>query len=256
MSSEPAEASDSDSRPSFWWQLSPRIAAGVALAVVLVVAGLVLVVRSVTAKPGRPHAQPVPAQIFDLTPQQAQALRVPAALSTPQPGSVQHTCAPLPDDMPQVVISSLCIDAVMVPTHVVDDSLVIPDDVQQVGRDTDSAALDAANGTTIVAGHVDNIRQGDGVFYFLHQVRPGAEIIVRNGTGTNAVTRWRVYKTAVVDKTALPADIWATTGPRRLILVTCGGALLSTSTGNAYQDNVLVYATPETTSLPRLIHSG
>jgi hypothetical protein len=215
-----------------------------AVAVVLVAAGVILVVRSMTAAPGRPHAQPLPGQTFDLAPQQARTLPVPAALTTPQPGSIQDQCTPLPDHVPQVVISSLCIYATVVPTHVVNSSLVIPEDVHQVGRDTGTAAPDATHGTTLVAGHVDNVRQGDGVFYFLHRVRPGAVITLRNGTAKRAVTRWRVYKTAVVNKAALPKDIWATSGPRRLVLVTCGGPLLSTSTGNTYQDNVLVYATP------------
>jgi hypothetical protein len=91
---------------------------------------------------------------------------------------------------------------------------------------------------------VDNVNQGNGVFYFLHDVRPGAEITVRNGTGKNAVTRWRVYKTAITKKAALPKDIWSLTGPRRLVLVTCGGPLLHLADGNTYEDNVLVYATP------------
>ena len=72
--------------------------------------------------------------------------------------------------------------------------------------------------------------------------RPGALITV---TGPDhAVTTWRVYKTAVATKTALPAGIWSLAGPRRLVLVTCGGPIEHTPAGRTYLDNVLIYATP------------
>jgi len=60
----------------------------------------------------------------------------------------------------------------------------------------------------------------------------------------HAVTTRRVYQTAVVTKTALPLGIWALTGPRRLILVTCGGPVEHTRSGATYQDNILLCATP------------
>jgi hypothetical protein len=42
----------------------------------------------------------------------------------------------------------------------------------------------------------------------------------------------------------LPAGIWSATGPRRLLLVTCGGPIGHSRAGNAYRENILVYATP------------
>jgi hypothetical protein len=114
--------------------------------------------------------------------------------------------------------------------------------VHLAALDTGSAALRARHGTTIVAGHVDNASQGDGAFYFLYQARPGALITV---TGLDhAVTAWRPYKITVAAKAALPPDIWAAAGPRRLALVTCGGPILHTPAGSTYQDKVIVYAVP------------
>jgi hypothetical protein len=123
--------------------------------------------------------------------------------------------------------------------------------VHYAGLDVASAPLRSRHGTAIIAGHVDDFSQGDGAFYFLYQVKPGALITV---TGLDhKVTRWRAYQTAVTEKTALPPGIWSLSGPPRLVLVTCGGPLLHTPAGNTYQDNVLIYATPVHLSHPRHI---
>ncbi len=191
---------------------------------------------------GGPHAQPLPKRLFSVDPAAARSLPAPPALARPQPGSNQAACTQLPAGQPQVTIRSLCIDAPLVATRVAGGALIIPADVHRAALDAGSAALAARQGTTIIAAHVDNVSQGDGAFYFLCQVRPGAVITV---TGLDhAVTTWRVYKTAVVLKTALPAGIWSLAGPRRLLLVTCGGPIEHTPAGRTYLDNVLIYATP------------
>jgi LPXTG-site transpeptidase (sortase) family protein len=209
----------------------------------MTVAGVLLFIHGLSGKTIPPPAtQPLPPSPFNVAPSDVAKLPSIPPLGTPQPGSIEQSCEGLPTGQPVVAIPSLCIFASMVPTQVVNNALVIPTDVHQVGLDTASAALAAEEGTTIVAGHVDNIRQGDGVFYFLHTVQPGADVLVTSLTGQ--VTKWRVYQVDVVQKTALPADIWTTTGQRRLVLVTCGGPLLHLRSGNTYEDNVLVYATP------------
>lgn len=211
-------------------------------AVLLLTAGGVLTVRGLSGPGGGPHAQPLPARLFAIDPAAARSLPEPAALSRPQPGSIQAACASLAARQPQVTIASLCIFAPLAPARVIGGVLHVPADVHQAGLDVTSAALSARHGTTIIAGHVDDVSQGDGAFHFLYQVQPGALITV---TGPDhKVTTWRAYETAVVAKTALPPGIWSTTGPRRLVLVTCGGPLLRTRAGNTYRDNILIYATP------------
>lgn len=209
---------------------------------VLLAGGAALIAWGLSGPAGGPHSQPLPSNRFAIAPAAARKLPAPPRLVRPQPGSIQAACTPLPGRRPQVTIPSECIYAPLVAARIVGGALLIPPDVHQVGLDITSAALDARQGTTIIAGHVDNFSQGDGVFYFLSQVQPGALITV---TGLNhASTTWRVYQTAVADKTALPARLWSLTGPRRLVLVTCGGPIEHTPAGNAYADNVLVYATP------------
>jgi hypothetical protein len=213
---------------------------------VLLLGGAALITRGMLGSGGGPHPQPLPARKFAIPPAAARVMPAPPRLARPQHGSIQAFCSRLPAGQPQVTIPSECVYAPLVPARVADGTLLIPPDVRQAGLDTSSAALTAARGTTIIAGHVDNYSQGDGVFYFLYQVQPGALITV---TGPrHATTTWRAYKITVADKTTLPADIWSLTGPRRLVLVTCGGPIEHTPAGNTYADNVLIYATPATTT--------
>lgn len=219
------------------WLLPAR-----AVLVLLLFGGGGLAVWGLSGPGGGPHAQPLPKKLFSVAPAAARLLPRPPALASPQPGSIQAACTPLPGGQPQVAIRSLCIYAPLVPATVTGGALQIPADVHLAALDTGSAALTARRGTTIIAGHVDNMSQGDGAFYFLYQVKPGAVITVTS-PGRD-VTTWRVYETAIALKTALPPAIWSRTGPRRLVLVTCGGPVLHTPAGNTYQDNILLYATP------------
>jgi hypothetical protein len=228
-----------DGVPRRWRPLAAALSAG------LLLAGGALIARGLLGPGGGPHAQPLPARVFAIAPAAARMLPGPPPLARPQPGSIQAACTRLPAGQPQVAIPSLCIYAPLVPVRVAGGALVIPADVRLAGLDTQSAAPGARHGTTIIAGHVDNASQGDGTFYFLYQVKPGALITVTSpGHGT---TTWRAYKTAITQKTALPPGIWSLAGPRRLVLVTCGGPLEHTPAGNTYLDNILIYATPATT---------
>jgi hypothetical protein len=213
-----------------------------AVPAVLLAVGAVLITRGLLGPGGGPHPQPLPSRSFAIPPAVARALPNPPRLARPQHGSIQAFCARLPAGQPQVTIPSLCIYAPLVPARIADGALLIPSDVRQTGLDTSSAPLNARSGTTIIAGHVDNFSQGDGVFYFLYQAEPGALVTVTDPG--HATTTWRVYKVTVADKTTLPPDIWSRTGPRRLVLVTCGGPIKHTPAGSTYADNVLIYATP------------
>jgi hypothetical protein len=213
-----------------------------ALTVMLLLAGGALLAWGLPGPGGGPHAQPLPVRPFSIDPAAARSLPAPPALASPQPGSIQAACTQLPAGQPQVTIRSLCIDAPLAATHVAGGALLIPADVHRAALDAGSATLGAQRGTTIIAAHVDNVNQGDGAFYFLYQVKPGAVITV---TGLDhTVTTWRVYRTAVALKAALPPGIWSVTGPRRLVLVTCGGPIERGQSGNTYQDNILIFATP------------
>lgn len=208
----------------------------------LFVWGATMVTRGVEQAHPSAHAQPLPTKTFNLPPRQVVKLKSRPKLATPQPGSIVRSCTPEAGSSPQVQIPALCIYAPLVDTG--PDSagdLLIPDEVHSVGLDRSSAPSTGKLGSTLVAGHVDDANQGDGAFYFLHTVQAGDDIYVTDLGG--ARTHWKVFSVQTVGKAALPTDVWSTTGPKQLVLVTCGGPLLHLSSGNTYADNVIVRAT-------------
>jgi sortase (surface protein transpeptidase) len=210
--------------------------AALAAAVALAIAGVLLLWVGPTHQVHSAHPQPLPEQPFAIAPDQARTL--PAAA-----GSQTGSCTP-EQVRPLVAIPALCVSAPVVTTAVDRfGSLNLPDDVHLVALDADSAPLSARRGTTVIAGHVDNRDQGPGAFYPLYRTPPGAAVTVTDANGHTS--SWRVFKVISVDKNALPADLQSHTGPRELVLVTCGGALSYVpGYGYSYDDNVLVYATP------------
>lgn len=121
-----------------------------------------------------------------------------------------------------------------------DGQLVVPDDVSELGWWIGSAPASAATGTTLLAGHVDSAERGLGVFARLRQLSPGDEVTVLDGLG--GTERFRVSGAQEVLKGELPAELFDTSGPRRLALVTCAGAFDLTT--RSYADNLIVWAEP------------
>jgi Sortase domain len=202
---------------------------GTALLVLFVlIAGIggALMIRAGLSRTPAAHAQPLPAHPFDI-------------------GSQAHPTQQLPlPKMPSdhVLIPSLGIDAPLDPVTRDGADLQIPTDVHHVGRFTGGAPVISKAGTTLLAGHVDNYDQGPGAFYPLHDIAPNATVYVSDSHAT--VTAWRVVSLQVVAKNEIPGGLFDARGPRRLALVTCGGPLDHSSSGNSYRDNVVVTAVP------------
>ena len=103
-------------------------------------------------------------------------------------------------------------------------------------------APSAAEGSTLIAAHVDSLSSGIGPFARLHDVAPGAEIAVSTADGSTH--RYSVRDVVRVPKDTAPVGEWfSREGPPRLVLVTCGGAF-DREVGH-YAENVVVTAVPE-----------
>ncbi len=118
--------------------------------------------------------------------------------------------------------------------------LAVPDPINQVGWWSGGAAPGDAAGTVVLGGHVDSARAGRGAFFRLKDGRAGSLIRVTSADGRTRSYRITTVRTYV--KTALPLGVWTTRGPRRLVLVTCGGPFLPAE--GSYRDNVVVTAVP------------
>lgn len=121
-----------------------------------------------------------------------------------------------------------------------DGTLTIPKDIDTLGWWVGSKPMGATKGTTLIAGHVDSAVAGLGYFAKLTDLEKGDPITVVDGLGE----KWafEVSATEQVGKSALPKDLFDTTGERRLALITCGGEFDEVK--RSYVDNYIVYASP------------
>ena len=93
-------------------------------------------------------------------------------------------------------------------------------------------------GPAVIAGHVDS-RDGPAVFYRLHELAPGDEVIVRRADGTTI--RFTVTGAETYAKDAFPTDsVYGPVPGPELRLITCGGQF--DRSRQQYRDNVVVYA--------------
>lgn len=221
-----------------------RAVAALALCCAAIAGGAVTIMGA--SRGSQPPAAPLPTHQFSLTPEQVAALPQaggPADASGTGPGG---SCAYAPPAAGHLVIPSLCVDAPMVPEVFAGGELTIPSDVRKTAIWSDGAAPAAAQGTTLVAGHVNYIGQGDGALSRLAGIQPGA-LIEMADPDSGAISRWKVVGLSAVIKSRLPSQLFAgPLGDRRLYLVTCGGPVIHYSWGNSYRDNVVVEAVPDT----------
>ena len=129
-------------------------------------------------------------------------------------------------------------NATVVDVGVVDDGEMEIPGPSEVGWYRFGAAPGEA-GTTVLAAHIA-YNGTDGVFRHLVDLRTGASVSVELTDGQ--VRRYEVTSVEQYDKQALPADVWATDGPERLVLITCGGRFNPSL--RSYESNIIAWATP------------
>lgn len=150
------------------------------------------------------------------------------------------TTAPVP---PRAIgMPSVGVEATVVPVGVDADGLMaVPEDVDEVGWYRFGVAPDGEAGTIVLAGHVDSRTQGRGAFFDLRALEVGDEVTLTDGDGT--ISTWRVTGRRSFAKESLPvSDLYRRDGPRRLVLITCGGDF--DADVGSYRANVVVQAEP------------
>lgn len=94
-------------------------------------------------------------------------------------------------------------------------------------------------GPAVILGHIDGDHH-EGIFWRLHELRPGATVTVHRQNGSTVT--FTVTKVVDVHKSAFPTSaVYGNTTDPELRLITCDGAFDAT-TGH-YLDNFIVYAT-------------
>ncbi|MDF9816202.1 class F sortase [Streptomyces sp. SPB162] len=123
-----------------------------------------------------------------------------------------------------------------------DGHLAVPDDPDQVGWWSDGP-VPGDPGAAVIVGHVDSAT-GPAAFYGLSSLRPGDPVTVERAD--HSQVRFTVRALREYPKDAIPdGQVYATSGPPALRLITCGGDYDSQL--GSYRDNLVVYATQSTT---------
>ncbi|MCJ1714946.1 class F sortase [Curtobacterium sp. VKM Ac-2922] len=187
-----------------------------------------------------PGGHPLPTAMASSTP-----TPVPSAFST----AVPQQSAALPRDVAptvapaRIAVAGLPIDQPVQPEGVDDTgAMSLPADPAIAGWWKFGPGPTSTTGTTVIAAHVDAVGYGIGPFAHLVDVPSGTVITLTGADGST--TRYQVQSVDLIRKTGVPwASIFDQDGPRRLVLVTCGGAFNTTT--HHYDSNLVVTATPQ-----------
>lgn len=113
----------------------------------------------------------------------------------------------------------------------------------QSGTQTGSSravSMTGGEGTTFIASHVAWTKRHRGALYTMATDVSQNELIWVKGFD-GSLSTWRVSGMWVAEHQAFPEDYFSATGPRRLVLTTCGGRVNSYG---YYQQNVFLVAEP------------
>jgi len=166
-----------------------------------------------------------------------------AAVSNAAAGGALTPTGPV---LPRSLPVSLRIPAIDVQSTVVqlgtnpDHTIQVPplDQVMQAGWYKNSPTP-GEMGPAVIVGHVDSHVQ-EGVFFRLHELKAGDQILVSRQDGSTAT--FVVTKTVEDPKSQFPTDqVYGDTTDSELRLITCGGQFDKTT--KSYLSNIIVFAT-------------
>lgn len=153
---------------------------------------------------------------------------------------VQHIIVPSSADT-TLSLPSLGISAPVETVTVRQGALQVPEKPSHVGWWSGSALPGSASGTVVIDGHVDSASYGRGALFGLSELNSGDRLTI-HAPGSTPVGYRVVARQVYVKSQGLPADLWASGGASRLVLISCGGTFDKKTL--SYQDNVVVFAVP------------
>lgn len=169
------------------------------------------------------------------------------APAAPEPTPLDPVVADPPAVVPpappgRLVIEAIDVDHPIIPVGLLPDGgMEVPGDVDEIGW-YEPGVAPGAQGSAVLAGHVDSRTQGAGAFYDLRLLQAGDVITVTDEAGIER--SWEVTHLVRYPKDELPVeDIFRWRGEAAdLVLITCGGDF--DRTARSYEDNIVVYASP------------
>ncbi len=166
----------------------------------------------------------------------------PTARPTPPPPAPPTPTTPSRvADPVRIEIPSIGVDAAIDPLEVKEDTLAGPKRFSHAGW-WRAGPEPGEPGAAVIAGHIDSYK-GPAVFIRLHEVQPGALVVVHRADRSSV--SFRAVGIERHRKSQLPTDrVFAESNSPLLRLITCGGEFDEQK--KSYRDNVIVYATLST----------
>jgi sortase (surface protein transpeptidase) len=224
-----------------WWVVATAAVAGLLLSVVVTIRAGDSEVREVVGDGSVSSAatSPGPGPSAGSGPDTGTGRR-PRDVVRADDASLEAATTQQPRPPSRLRVPRLGLDFAVTPVGVTQDrQMELPDDPRVLGWYRFGTAP-GGRGSVVLAGHVDSRTYGVGPLVALQSISAGVRVEVV--TGANRVQAYRVDSIERFDQGALPAALFARTGPERLRLVTCTGPYLPESGG--YQQNLVVSAVP------------
>ncbi|MCM6763689.1 class F sortase [Rathayibacter sp. ZW T2_19] len=176
----------------------------------------------------------------------------PTAIPSPPPpavpavpladASLGATPAPTVVAPTRLVVDGLPVDMPLEPVGVADDgTMELVPDTDVAGWYRFGAGLDEADGTIVVAAHVDSLTYGLGPFAELKKAQPGQTVRLTGEDGAERSFTVSTVETTEKSSVDLSA-VFTRDGAPRLVLITCGGDFDYDT--RHYLSNVVVTAVP------------
>ncbi|MGH3931518.1 MAG: class F sortase [Pseudonocardiaceae bacterium] len=161
----------------------------------------------------------------------------PLALPSLSPAVVSEATEQVADPV-RVRIPTIGVDAPVGALRVDENGVLPPPDGNDITGWWQQGPEPGEKGPAVITGHVDSY-SGPAVFFRLHELRSGDEILIDRADGSTAVfatqrIRWH-------DMNAFPTEhVYGDTPDSQLRLITCGGDF--DYADRRYLDNIIVYA--------------
>jgi len=204
---------------------------------VTVAAILAAVTIGTTACSGHTGAAVVPsvsARVQPPTTRTAPATPTAPATRAPGAGRPSYLARSIPVRLQIAVIG---VDSALMPLGLrTDRSMEVPPSGFPAGWYT-GGPTPGELGPAVIAGHVD--MKGPGVFYRLHSLKTGDQVILTRADGSKPV--FRITRVAQFPKSRFPTQqVFGNIDHSGLRLITCGGSFNSQS--GHYEDNIVAFA--------------
>lgn len=215
--------------------------------VLLSLVGIVTVALGVLGAGSTPtYSQPAPSLAHPFTPKDTDTYTGPTTLpATAKTPSNTNTAATGPMGPLEVSVPSVGLRVSIVEGGLTAQGAIDLPTAPLVAHYTPAAALDATQGSTVIAGHVDMFSGSSLVaspMADLARIQKGAPIYVTDTKG--AVHRFKAVSAQLYAKHALPQNLFQPTGTRQLVLLTCGGPIGEIDGHINYLDNTAITAVP------------